>query len=168
VLVIGQGPVGQLAAQIASARGAWVAASDRNPNRLARAKADVLVNVDETDLKEAVGEPVNAIVEASGSMEALTAALPLLANGGTILLLGYYSALNVPYMPLFLKEAKLLTAKEWGPDDLPRSRDMIANGDLDVTPLLTHRLPVQEVAQAYDTAMNDADCLKVVLEWSPE
>lgn len=168
VLVIGQGPVGQLAAQIAGARGAWVAASDRNPNRLARAKADVLVNVDETDLKEAVGEPVNAIVEASGSMEALTAALPLLANGGTILLLGYYSTLNVPYMPLFLKEAKLLTAKEWGPDDLPRSRDMIANGDLDVAPLLTHRLPVEQVAQAYDTAMNDADCLKVVLDWSPE
>ncbi|MCA9955089.1 MAG: alcohol dehydrogenase catalytic domain-containing protein, partial [Anaerolineales bacterium] len=33
LLVLGQGPVGQLAARLARIRGAWVAVVDRNPNR---------------------------------------------------------------------------------------------------------------------------------------
>lgn len=35
-------------------------------------------------------------------MAALAEALPLLADGGTVLLLGYYDELRLPYMPLFL------------------------------------------------------------------
>lgn len=166
VLVIGQGPVGQLAARLAKQRGAWVAVTDRNPARLAFSEGDEVINVAETAVTDIVTEPVSTIIEASGSMPALTAALPLLANGGTILLLGYYQTLQLPYMPLFLKEAKLLTAKEWSPGDLQRCRDMIASGKLEVASLLTHTLPIQQVVQAYDTALNDTDCLKLVLDWT--
>lgn len=168
VLILGQGPVGQLAARIASARGAWVAVTDRSPSRLQHAQGDVVVNVDEAALQDAVGDSVDVLIEAAGSMPALTDALPLLANGGTIGLLGYYQTLEIPYMPLFLKEARLLTAKEWAPGDLVRCRDMIAAGDLDVASLLTHTLPIDAVAAAYETAMNDMDCLKLVLEWHNE
>jgi 3-hydroxyethyl bacteriochlorophyllide a dehydrogenase len=166
MLVIGQGPVGQLAARIAQERGAWVAASDINATRLSHAAGDVVINAEETPLADAVREPVNTIIEASGSMTALADALPLLANGGTILLLGYYRTLDLPYMPLFLKEARLLTAREWGAGDLLRCRDMIAEGRLEVSTMLTHELPISEVARAYDVAMNDPECLKVVLDWS--
>lgn len=166
VLVIGQGPVGQIAARIASQRGAWVAVSDLNTERLQIAEADVVINAETDNLQDAIGDPVDIIIEASGSMTALTNALPLLANGGTILLLGYYQKLDLPYMPLFLKEAKLLTAKEWAANDLARCRDMIANGDLNVASLLTHSLPIADVTNAYDIALNHQDCLKLVLEWS--
>jgi 3-hydroxyethyl bacteriochlorophyllide a dehydrogenase len=166
VLVIGQGPVGQLAARIISGRNAWVAASDKNPERLKRARADVLVDVNDWSVTEAIDEPVDAIVEASGSMAALKEALPLLADGGTILLLGYYQTLDLPYMPLFLKEARLLTAKEWGDNDLARSRNMIDEGLLMVHSLLTHETPVNNISEAYDTALNDPDCLKLVVDWS--
>jgi 3-hydroxyethyl bacteriochlorophyllide a dehydrogenase len=166
VLVIGQGPVGQLAARLVKKRGTWVSVSDKNPSRLKKAIADKVINVDETDLNEAVGDPVNVIIEASGSMDALVAALPILANGGTILLLGYYQNLQLPYMPLFLKEARLLTAKEWQPGDLARSRDLIASGKLEVASLLTHEVPVTDVARAYDVALNDIDCLKLLVDWS--
>lgn len=165
VLVIGQGPVGQIAARIACNRGAWVAVTDLNPTRLEASVGDVVMNINETTLQEAITEPVAAIIEASGSMQALTDALPLLGSGGTVLLLGYYQQLSLPYMPLFLKEAKLLTAKEWAQGDLQRSRAMIADGSLDIAALLTHEMPISEVAAAYDTAMNDADCLKLVLDW---
>lgn len=166
VLVIGQGPVGQLAARIACGRGAWVAVSDINATRLERAIGNDVINVEQTSLSDVISEPVHAIVEASGSMAALAQALPLLATSGTLLLLGYYRELNLPYMPLFLKEAKLLTAKEWGQNDLPRCRDMIADGSLNVSPLLTHEMPIADVSTAYDTAMNDPACLKLVLDWS--
>ena len=166
VLVIGQGPVGQLAARIAKSRGAWVAVADRSASRLAHAVADVVVNVDETPLAEAVTEPVTAVIDATGSMPALASSLSLLADKGTILLLGYYQTLDLPYMPLFLKEAKLLTAKEWAPGDLQRCRAAIADGNLVVDALLTHDLAISDVAHAYDVAMNDSECLKVVLDWT--
>lgn len=166
VLVIGQGPVGQLAARIARQRGAWVAVTDRSASRLSRAVGDEIINVNNETVTDAVQEPVNAVIEASGSMVALAEALPLLANGGTVLLLGYYQTLDVPYMPLFLREARLLTAREWAAGDLTRCRDMIARGALNVAPLLTHDLPIGEVKRAYETALDDVDCLKLVLHWA--
>lgn len=166
VLVIGQGPVGQLAARLAMQRGAWVAVSDINHSRLQRADASQIINVKRTSLSDELTGPVNAIIEASGSMKALSDAMHFLSPGGTILLLGYYQTLDLPYMPLFLKEARLLTAKEWGPDDLTRCRDMIADGSLDVSALLTHEVPVTEISRAYDVAMNDENCLKLVIDWT--
>lgn len=167
LLVLGQGPVGQLAARLARIRGAWVAVVDRNPNRLAHAEADQIVQVGEglPLLPEQVEGGVTAVIEATGSMEALASTIPLLSLGGTLLLLGYYQTLNLPYMPLFLKEARLLTAKEWAPGDLLHCRDLIASGTLDVAAMLTHCLPITEVATAYDVALNDANCLKLVLDW---
>jgi 3-hydroxyethyl bacteriochlorophyllide a dehydrogenase len=101
-------------------------------------------------------------------MIALAEALPALASGGTVLLLGYYDELRLPYMPLFLKQARLLTAREWAPGDLARCRDMLADGTLDVRGLITHRMPIAQLAQAYDLALNDSECLKMVLDWSNE
>lgn len=166
VLVLGQGPVGQIAARLARARGAFVAATDRVASRLERSVADLKVAADDPQLHELVKQPFDAIVEATGSMAALAEALPLLAQGGTLLLLGYYDELRLPYMPLFLKQARLLTAREWAPGDLARARDLLADGTLDPAALLTHRLPATQVARAYEIALNDPECLKLVLEWS--
>lgn len=164
VLVLGQGPVGQLAARIARNDGAWVAALDRAASRLERAEADLKLDANDA-WREQLGDPVDLIVEATGSMEALAGALPALAVGGTILLLGYYDSLVVPYMPLFLKEARLLTAREWRSGDLVRSRDMLATGAINGAALLTHRRPIGQVAAAYATAFDDPECLKLVLDW---
>ena len=68
-------------------------------------------------------------------------------------------------MPLFLKQARLLTAREWAPGDLLRCRDMLADGSLDVRGLITHTLPVTRFAEAYQTALNDPECLKLILDW---
>ncbi len=165
VLVLGQGPVGQFAARIARAQGAWVAVSDRVASRLERSVADLRVDVTSESLVAALQQPVDTIIEATGSMAALSDALPLLANDGTIILLGYYDELRLPYMPLFLKQARLLTAKEWATGDLQRSRDLLASGMLDAAALITHRLPVARFEEAYATALNDPECLKLVIEW---
>ncbi|MEL7433176.1 MAG: alcohol dehydrogenase, partial [Chloroflexota bacterium] len=60
---------------------------------------------------------------------------------------------------------KLLTAKEWASGDLTRCRDMIADGSLDVSALLTHSIGVEQVSEAYEIALNERDCLKLVMEW---
>ena len=58
--------------------------------------------------------------------------------------------------------------REWAPGDLAQCRDLIAAGTLEVASLLTHQRPIAEVAAAYEVAMNDPDCLKLVLDWTNE
>jgi 3-hydroxyethyl bacteriochlorophyllide a dehydrogenase len=173
VLVLGQGIVGQLAARLAKLAGAsFVAVADRVGVRLAASQADQVIDVNRESLDEAISEAnINLIIEATGSMTALSGALPLLANHGRVLLLGYYETINLPYAPLFMREAQLLIAREWqfGADgDLPHARDLLAAGDLDVRGLLTHRVPLDRIQAAYRLAFEDPACLKVVVEWPKE
>lgn len=173
VLVLGQGIVGQLAARLARLQGAaHVAVADRVGVRLGAAQADQVIDITRESLDEAVGESnINVLIEATGSMTALAGALPLLANHGRVLLLGYYDHVNIPYAPVFMREAQILIAREWqfGPDgDLPRVRDMIAAGELDVRGLLTHRVPLDRIQAAYRLAFEDPSCLKLVVEWPSE
>jgi 3-hydroxyethyl bacteriochlorophyllide a dehydrogenase len=169
-LVLGQGPVGQIAARLLRGRGCWVTVTDRYATRLERSIADEVIDRTGSDgpLSDFLSpqQPFDAIVEATGSMAAPAEALPLLADGGAILLLGYYDELRLPYMPLFLKQARLLTAREWRPGDLAECRDMLADGSLDLAGLITHRLPVEQFEEAYRVALNEPECLKLVLEWS--
>lgn len=173
VLVLGQGIVGQLAARVARLQGAaHVAVADRVAVRLEAAQADQVIDITRGSLDEAVGEAnINVLIEATGSNTALAGALPLLANHGRVLLLGYYDHINIPYAPVFMREAQILIAREWqfGPDgDLPRVRDMIASGELDVRGLLTHRVPLDRIQAAYRLAFEDPSCLKLVVEWPGE
>ncbi len=170
VLVLGQGIVGQLAARLAARAGAAkVIVADRVAVRLAVSQADQVVDVSKDSLEEALnGERANVLIEATGSMTALTSALPLLADHGRVLLLGYYDHIDIPYAPIFMREAQILVAREWtfGPDgDLPHMRDILANGEIDVTGLLTHRVPLDRIQAAYRLALEDPSCLKVVVEW---
>lgn len=166
VLVIGQGPVGQIAARIALLRGADVSVVDKNVQRLAHSRATTIIDVSTTPFAAHQLAAFDVIIDASGSMAALAESLTRLASNGTIVLLGYYDEIRLPYMPLFLAQAKLLTAKEWAPGDLVRCRDLIAQGALDVGNLLTHGDTVTNIRAAYDTALHDATCLKLLLTWT--
>ena len=117
-------------------------------------------------LSEQTTTPFDVIIEASGSMAALRGVLNRLASNAAIVLLGYYDEVSLPYMPLFLAQAKLLTAKEWAPGDLVRCRDLIASGALDVGTLLTHTCEVHDIRTAYEIALHDARCLKLLLTWT--
>lgn len=170
VLVLGQGIVGQLATRLARRAGAaHVTVADRVGVRLAMSEADIVVDVSKDSLEEVLeGSRADLIIEATGSMSALTGVLPLLADHGRVLLLGYYEHIDIPYAPMFMREAQLLVAREWvmGPDgDLPRTRDLLASGELNVKGLLTHRVPLDRIQAAYRLALEDPSCLKVVVEW---
>jgi bacteriochlorophyllide a dehydrogenase len=173
VLVLGQGIVGHLAARLLRRAGAGhIVVADQVETRLKLAQADQVINTRHESLEELVGgSSVDVLVEATGSMKALAGALPMLADRGRVLLLGYYDNLNLPYAPLFMREAQLIVAREWrhGPEgDLPRVRDIIANGEIDLDGLLTHRVPLERVQAAYRLAFEEPECLKVVLEWPQE
>ena len=165
VLILGQGPVGQLAARIAKARGATVIVTDVSADRLKHSEADLICDTSTQPLGSAGVTDCDVMIEASGSMQAAASAIGALAAGGTIVLLGYYDQIQLPYMPLFLKQARLFTSKEWAPGDLERSRDLLVSGVLDVHTLLTHRSTLDQISTAYTTALFDPHCLKLLLTW---
>ena len=52
------------------------------------------------------------------------------------------------------------------PADLAATRALIEAGALSLDGLITHRRPGTAAAEAYQTAFEDADCLKMILDWS--
>jgi 3-hydroxyethyl bacteriochlorophyllide a dehydrogenase len=64
-----------------------------------------------------------------------------------------------------MREARLRVAAEWAPADLAATTALIAGGALDLTGLITHRLPAADADAAYRTAFGDPACLKMVLDW---
>jgi len=165
VLILGQGIVGQLAARFAKACGATVHVTDKAAARLRHAVADAIVPADPPPPGPPSPGTYDVLIDATGKMDAIAPRLMSVKQGGRVVLLGYYERIDLPYMPAFLRELTFAVSKEWSPGDLVRARDAIASGIVDVSNLITHRLPADEAPRAFDLAFNDPECLKMVLVW---
>jgi threonine dehydrogenase-like Zn-dependent dehydrogenase len=73
----------------------------------------------------------------------------------------------VPFWKLFSREGQIVTSV--GPNvpvDFPIAVDMIAQGRLDVAPLITHRFPFHRAQEAFETFGERRDgAIKVLLEF---
>lgn len=162
VVILGQGIVGQLAARIAKARGMSVTVTDKVASRLALSIADEVLDASEIANRQS---PISNLIDATGKMEAIAPLLMKMQKGGRIVLLGFYDCLSLPYQPIFLKELTLVSSSQWAPGDVARARDMMAQGQIDVHNLITHRANVSDAAHAFDVSFNDPACVKMVLDW---
>jgi threonine dehydrogenase-like Zn-dependent dehydrogenase len=74
---------------------------------------------------------------------------------------------ELPFWKLFSREAQIITSV--GPNapvDFPIAVDMIAQGRLDVSPLITHRFPFHRAQAAFETfAERRGGAIKVLLEF---
>lgn len=167
VLVLGQGVVGQLAARIARARGAHVTVTDKVEARLRLSVADATEPPEAGAPKAGPPAPpvLDVLIDATGKMEAIAPRLMQVKQGGRVVLLGYYDAVALPYMPVFFRELTLAASKEWAPGDLARVRDLIASGQIEVDALITHRMRADDAPAAFDVAFNTPECVKMLLEW---
>jgi 3-hydroxyethyl bacteriochlorophyllide a dehydrogenase len=167
VLVLGQGIVGQLAARFVrmQARGATVHVLDKLPSRLRLSVADEVVSPESPPPGPPAPGKYDALIDATGKMEAIAPRLMQVKKGGRVVLLGYYDKVELPYMPIFLRELTLAASKEWAPGDLARARDAIAAGEVDVRPLITHCMNAGDAPKAFDVAFNEPDCVKMILDW---
>ncbi len=82
------------------------------------------------------------------------------------MLAGFYAApLSFAFPPAFMKEARLRVAAEWKPNDLTAVIKMISDRQLSLAGLITHRVDATHADSAYRTAFDDAECLKMILDW---
>lgn len=173
VAVFGAGPVGLCA--VAAARlfaPAHVVAIDLEGYRLevaARLGADRVVNPAQEDPKAAIrdltgGWGADLVVEAVGRPETLSAAMSAVALGGTVSVVGLFQeAVPVPVPRLTQRNVTL----RMGLGDLrhmPLLLQHIVAGRLDLTPLVTHRLPLEDAPRAYELFEQRLDgAIKVLL-----
>ena len=76
-----------------------------------------------------------------------------------------HSALSFDFAPAFLKEAKLRVSAQWTPSDLDEANKFFAENKLDFKDLISHKVSVDSISQAYETAFNDSSCLKMIINW---
>jgi L-idonate 5-dehydrogenase len=153
VLVNGCGPIGSLVAAAARHRGAGrIVAADLASSSLAVARA---MGADETrDLSAGEGLPEDADVtfEASGAPAALGPALRATARGGTLVQVG-----NLPGTPVPAALGDLVTREiTWigsyrFVEEIDDALSALRDG-LDVTPLITHRFPLERAEEALAVA----------------
>jgi threonine dehydrogenase-like Zn-dependent dehydrogenase len=178
VAVIGQGPMGLLFTALLPRLGVRrLIALELLPERREVARrmgATHVVNPAETDAAAMVkaltdGVGADLVVEAVGEPETLILGIDLLRRGGTLLAFGvpHKERYDLPFSKLFLKEVQIVTSV--GPNvpvDFPIAVDTIAQGRLDVTPLVTHRFPFRKAQEAFDTfAERREGAIKVLLEF---
>ena len=176
VLVTGAGPIGIMAAAIARHIGArHVVITDVNPYRLALAAqvADVRpVNVAEEDLNDVMAslklaEGFDVGFEMSGNERAFGQLLNAMIMGGKVGLLGLPAGPTETNWPNIILKA--LTIKGiYGREMFETWYKMLAmlQSGLDVSGVITHRLPVQRFQEGFDT-MRSGQSGKVVLDWGP-
>jgi len=177
-VILGQGPLGLLFTHTFSNLGArTVIAMDRLEYRLEvarRMQATHTVNVARVNPIEAVreitdGRLADVAVEAVGhNQDTINQCLDLVRHQGTILAFGVpdEALYQLRFSDLFRRNLTLIPAV--GPEcptDFALAVDWIAQGRLDVTPLLTHQLPFREAQRAFEMALERRDgVVKVVLD----
>ncbi|WP_198671053.1 L-threonine 3-dehydrogenase [Oceanibium sediminis] len=174
VLVTGAGPIGIMGALVAKRAGARkVVITDLNDNRLAMARSmgitDTL-NPAKEDLRElmqriGMTEGFDVGLEMSGAAPAFRSMVEVMNNGGKIALLGIApTAFEIDWNQVIFK---MLTIKGiYGREMFETWYKMIGlvQAGLDLTPLITHRLPAADFAQGF-AAIRAGEASKVVLDW---
>jgi 3-hydroxyethyl bacteriochlorophyllide a dehydrogenase len=161
-LIVGHGVLGRLLARLAAKmHGPRPVVWEQDPSRAAGAAGYDVIDPADDDRHD-----YRTIVDVSGDPAILDKLIARLAPGGEIVLAGFYSQpLNFAFPPAFMREARIRVAAEWKPDDLQAVLKLIDQGTLSLDGLLTHQLPADQAADAYDIAFNDPACLKMTLDW---
>lgn len=174
VAVIGPGPVGLTAVQILKAMGASkVLLTGTRESRLRLGRelgADLVINAREVDpalaVREATGgRGVDAVLECSGADDAVNQAILMCKPAGKIVLVGYFHGPVTVDLNRAVKTGLTLhTIRGEGNRAVGRAVSLAAQGKLRTLPLITHRFPLEGIAEAFDTfAERRDDAIKVVL-----
>src|SRR6476619_716689 len=161
VAVFAQGPIGLCTTAGAKLMGAaLVIGIDRNPTRLETARrmgADEVVDARECDVVAEVrrlsGGGVDVAIEALGEQTTFEMALRVLRPGGTLSSLGVYSGkLQIPYEAFAagIGDHRIVTTLcPGGKERMRRLIEMVRRHRIDLTPLLTHRVTLDNIQEGY-------------------
>lgn len=173
VAVVGPGPLGLLALLLLQAVSPTeLVLVGRRPARLARGRecgATGVVNAADSSALASIRGRFDVVVEATNSPEGMATALDLPRRGGTAILLGISGTGRATVDPDVISLNQLRVQGIFGASSAAWRWvvDLYARGVLDPTPLITHRLGLEELDRGVELLTSpEGAALKVLL--SPE
>ncbi|MFH1717146.1 MAG: galactitol-1-phosphate 5-dehydrogenase [Planctomycetota bacterium] len=174
VAVIGAGTIGLFILQAAKLRGAAkTIAVDIDDFRLDVAKklgADVLVNPTESDLKEAVlketeDKGANVTLEAVGYAKTFADAVSITRMGGHVVAVGNLEKKAEFDLQEFIARELTFAGSYASSGEFRDCIELVASGKINVKPLISGVLPLEEGPGAFDRLLKgEENLLKIVLE----
>ncbi|MEM1286995.1 MAG: L-idonate 5-dehydrogenase [Pseudomonadota bacterium] len=175
VLVTGCGPIGILSMLVARRAGAdLIVATDLTDFTLGLAKragADVTVNMattpDELDAYNADKGTFDVLFECTGAAQALSAAIPTMRPGGTIVQLGLGGDMTLPVQAMTAKELSLRGSFRFH-EEFHTGVSLMRKGLIDVKPFITHTFALSDALTAFETAGDRSRALKAQIDFTSE
>ncbi len=166
VAVIGGGTIGLLTLAVARAVGVKeTLITVKYPHQAAIARnfgADHIVNIADTNVREYVADHTNGlgmdvVIETTSSAAAFNDSLAIVRRRGTVVLVGgYHQPLEVDLRKLVWSEPLVTGSNCYAYSgmvkDFDAAIDLIATGKVDPTPIVTHRFPLDQIAEAFAIA----------------
>jgi 2-desacetyl-2-hydroxyethyl bacteriochlorophyllide A dehydrogenase len=162
VVVLGLGPIGQLVARVARELGAGaVYASEMSPSRIELAKpvVDEVIDAGSTNPVERVleltrGTGPDIVIECAGNVQTTQQSLMMVRKGGTVVIAGIcFDWVELPVSNIILWGLTVKGSICWSAGDYADAFDLVKNGRIDVAPLVTCKVPLDDINEAFHTAL---------------
>ena len=160
VAIIGGGPMGQIHLQFALCSGArkviLIEPEETRRQMAKRFGAHVVINPKEGDLKEQIlaeteGLGPDVVVEVVGRADTIELAVDLAKRGGRVLIFGFApEGQKASIIPFNVLSRELTILGSWvNPYSYSRALEVLASGRIQVKPLISNRLKLDEISNAY-------------------
>lgn len=180
VLILGAGPIGLVSLLVAKAFGASkVLITDITQHRLDVAKkigADYTLLTSPTDKDEEIVKKVTSILgceatvsmDASGAEQCVRVAIQATKPGGVAVLIGMgTSEMKLPLANALIREVDIRGVFRYA-NDYGTALRMVADGKVNVRPLITHHFALEETLEAFDTAKSgQGNPIKIIIQANP-
>jgi threonine dehydrogenase-like Zn-dependent dehydrogenase len=106
------------------------------------------------------------VIESAGRVATLAQAIDLSRIGGRILNFGTYTEKEgaLPFYQLYYKELLIINARAAKSDDFQPSIDLVKSGAVQLLPLISHEMPLDDLSEALETLESRTiDTMKVIL-----
>ncbi|MGE5588473.1 MAG: zinc-dependent alcohol dehydrogenase [Clostridia bacterium] len=172
VAILGAGPVGLLALQVAKASGAFVVAVDVIAWKLELARklgANATISGNREDLLTALGEATEkkgagVVIETAGVPSTVELALRLVAPGGRVILVGLaQTAAEVVPAQIVSSEVEVLGSYIYTHDEFGTALTLADRKIVNVDAVVSHRLPFDRLTEAFSILERGEGC-KVLIE----
>ncbi len=176
VFILGLGPVGLLYARLVRALGAgWVGGSEiALPRRAAAERGGIDVTVDPREAgsiagaveRATGGQGVDLAVVATGHPSVVRSATEIVRRGGTVNLFGLPesgSRLDADLQSIYLRGIRLVPTYATTEPDIAEVHRRVADGTLRISDLVSHRVPLERIGEAFRLAGRPEESVKVAV-----
>lgn len=174
VMIYGAGLAGILFVKLAKALGAGtVTVADINQYRLAMAQkagADHIVQASDdipAFLQKNCGRLADKVVISTGALPAAEAALRSVDRGGVVLFFAVAQpgeTIAVDFNPFWRNDISFKTCYGAAPRDNRQAMELLRSGAVTVDDMVTHRMGIDQIGEAFRIAAEPTGTLKVIIE----